>query len=190
MSRTHVALLRGINVGGHNSLPMAQLRGIAEGLAWGEVATYIQSGNLVFTATGERAALEAALQSAIRKETGLDLPVLVLTRAEALALATDCPWPDVVDPRLVHVFVYPFPLTEQARSGVEAAATAGPDEVRVSGRILYVHTPAGFSRSTVVPLLDRAALRRVTGRGTARNLATVRKIGHLFEPSPGAQGPS
>ena len=51
-----VALLRGINVGGANRIPMAELRGHCAGLGWRDVESYIQSGNLVFTAAGKPAA--------------------------------------------------------------------------------------------------------------------------------------
>jgi uncharacterized protein (DUF1697 family) len=188
MSARHVALLRGINVGGGNRLPMAQLREIAESLGWAEVATYIQSGNLVFSAEGDASSLGAALRGAVREATGLDVGVFVLTRAEAVALDEKCPWPEVEDLRQVHAFLFADPLTDVARGAVdEAVATArekgSRDEAVVLGRVIYVHTPDGFGRSVLVPLLDRAAVRTRagTGPGTARNLATVRRLRALVE---------
>lgn len=187
MAASHAALLRGINVGGGNRLPMAQLREIAHSLGWGDVATYIQSGNLVFSASGSAGALEKALHDGIETVAGLDVAVFVLTRAEVVALEQDCPWPDVADPRQVHAFVLPGPIGERARGAVDQAVAAARergsrDEAVVVGRVLYVHTPDGFGRSLLVPSLDKAAVRRHTGHGTARHLATVRRLRAMVEP--------
>lgn len=189
MGARHVALLRGINVGGGNRLPMARLREVAEGLGWEEVVTYIQSGNVVFSADGTVTELEAALHEAIRREAGLDVHVFVLTRDEVVALAEDCPWPDVDDPRTVHAFLFAQPLPDEGRAAVEEVVAAvrakgSRDEAQVHGRVLWVHTPDGFGRSVLVPSLDRAPVRRRTGAGpgTARNLATVRRLRELVDP--------
>lgn len=184
--RTHLALLRGINVGGRNKLPMAQLREIADGLGWGDVATYIQSGNLVFTAADSPETLGSALHRGIADATGLEIDVIALTRDEVIALDESCPWPDVAELKLVHAFVFPGPLSAEAEAAVKAAqakaAEAGSsDEAVVKGRVLYVHTPDGFGRSVLVPLLDKASVRRHSQRGTARNFATVRKLRAMVE---------
>ena len=75
----HVALLRGINVGGHNRIRMAELRELCAELGWQDVRTYIQSGNLVFSAAGSTSALELQLERAIDEHLGLSIPVLVRT---------------------------------------------------------------------------------------------------------------
>lgn len=188
MSPSHAALLRGINVGKGNRLPMARLREVAEGLGWTDVATYIQSGNLVLTAPGDPAGLERALHDALLGSTGLDLEVFVLPREEVLALDDGCPWPDVEDLRQVHAFLFREPLTRQARDAVaeavDAARHAGSrDEAVVDGRVLWVRTPDGFGRSLLVRALDAPALRRRAdaGPGTARNLATVRRLRAMVE---------
>ena len=75
-----VALLRAVNVGGRK-LPMAELRALCAELGWEDVATYIQSGNVVFAAGGKAAAIEAALEDAIRSVSAIDVPVIVRTAA-------------------------------------------------------------------------------------------------------------
>jgi uncharacterized protein (DUF1697 family) len=184
--RTHLALLRGINVGGRNKLPMAQLRTIADALGWADIATYIQSGNLVFTTSGSPEALGSALRRGIAGATGLEIDVIVLTRDEVIALDEACPWSDVAELKLVHAFVFSEPLSPDAEAAAkaaqaQAAAAGSSDEAVVKGRVLYVHTPDGFGRSLLVPLLDKAAVRRHTRPGTARNLATVRKLRAMIE---------
>jgi len=79
---THVALLRGINVGGRNRVAMADLREVVLGLGHTEVATYIQSGNVVFTSEeADTATIAAALERAIAEHLGVQPKVIVLTRA-------------------------------------------------------------------------------------------------------------
>lgn len=186
MSASHLALLRGVNVGGHNRLPMARLREVAARLGWDDVATYIQSGNLVFSAGGDPAELAEALHEGIRTAAGLDVDVVVLTAAEVAALEEDCPWPQVVDARHVHAVVHPRVLEDDAREAIADAVAAAHrkgarDEAVAVGRVLYVHTPDGAGRSVLMPLLDRAGARARTGWGTARNLATVRRLRAMVE---------
>src|SRR5256885_11087562 len=88
-----VALLRAVNVGGRK-LPMAELRGLCGELGWSDVATYIQSGNLVFTAPGKAGEIEGVLEQAIQKEFGLDVPVIVRSRAEWARYPAENPFPE------------------------------------------------------------------------------------------------
>jgi uncharacterized protein (DUF1697 family) len=86
-----VALLRGINVGGNKKIPMAELRVLATGLGYRDIATYIQSGNLVVTASGSMAEVESALEAAIHKRFGFAVEVIVRTAAQWLAYVKQCP---------------------------------------------------------------------------------------------------
>ena len=81
---THVALLRGINVGGRNKLAMADLRKVVESLGHGDVATYIQSGNVAFTSRNtDTAAIAAKLQRALEDTLGVRSSVVVLSSSRA-----------------------------------------------------------------------------------------------------------
>src|SRR5262245_32024671 len=100
---THVALLRGINVGGHNKVAMAELRKVVASLGHTEVATYIQSGNVVFTtAETDTAALAAAMERAIAEALGVRPRVVVLSREELARVVDDNPYPDEPNPKAVH----------------------------------------------------------------------------------------
>ena len=90
-----VALLRGINVGGNKKVPMAELRALGEKLGWRQVATYIQSGNVVFAGGGGAAAAERALEQAIEKRFGFPVPVVVRTAAQWRASVTLRNWKTV-----------------------------------------------------------------------------------------------
>src|SRR5689334_18419457 len=100
---THVALLRGINVGGQNRVPMPDLRKTVISLGHTDVATYIQSGNVLFTTEEtDTAALAAALERAIAKDFDVSPPVVVLSRDELARVVADNPYPDEANQKLVH----------------------------------------------------------------------------------------
>jgi uncharacterized protein (DUF1697 family) len=86
-----VAWLRGINVGGRNKVPMADLRAAFEDIGHTEVSTYIQSGNVLFTSTKSRAAVEAELESALERHLGYPLVVVVRSHAQLRAVVGDAP---------------------------------------------------------------------------------------------------
>jgi uncharacterized protein (DUF1697 family) len=180
---THVALLRGINVGGNKKVAMADLREIMTSLGHTEVATYIQSGNVVFsTAQADTAALGDAIEQALEQRTGVRSRVLVLSAADLAQVARDNPFSDEPNLRAVHVVFLPAePAPEMIASVAEAqdqAARKGSrDTARYVGRALFLHTPDGFGRSELATLLTRAGRpMSAQGAGTARNAATVRKL--------------
>src|SRR4029079_9894025 len=76
-----VALMGAVSVGGR-MLPMAELRALCAELGWSDVATYIQSGNLVFSAPGKAEEIEEILEKAIKKTFGIDVPVIARSKAE------------------------------------------------------------------------------------------------------------
>ena len=180
---THVALLRGINVGGHNKVPMADLRDIMTSLGHTDVATYIQSGNVVFsTDEKDTATVAAAIEKAVEDRVGVRSAVLVLASAELARIARDNPYPDEPNPKLVHVVLLPAePGPEMVASVAAAQDTVAQkgsrDRARYAGRALFLHTPDGFGRSELATLLTRAGRpMSAKGAGTARNLATVGKL--------------
>jgi uncharacterized protein (DUF1697 family) len=181
---SHIALLRGINVGGRAKLAMADLRTVVGSLGHTEVATYIQSGNVVFTPASPRrapATLAAELERAIAGAgLGVTPRVVVLTREQLAQVVRDNPYPDEPNPRAVHaVFLAGEPGPELAEVVAEAqrqaAGKGSRDTATLVGRTLYLHTPDGFGRSELA-----AAMAARAGRGgsdgTARNWATVTKL--------------
>lgn len=77
-----IALLRGINVGGHKKMPMAPLREFIEGLGFANVSSYIQSGNLIFESTLSIKESQETIKNAILNKYGWEVPVLVFTASE------------------------------------------------------------------------------------------------------------
>jgi uncharacterized protein (DUF1697 family) len=182
---THVALLRGINVGGKNKVAMADLREVVTGLGHADVSTYIQSGNVLFSAEdgdADTTALAAALAKAITAALGVSAPVVVLSSGELATVLAANPFPAEPDPRRVHAVLLSGAPGADATAKIDEAlarstAKGARDELAIVGRTLYLHTPDGFGNSE----LAAAVLRIVTSpragvTGTARNWATMTKL--------------
>ena len=170
-----VALLRAVNVGGRK-LPMAELRALLGELGWADVATYIQSGNVVFAAKGKPAAIEAELEKAIARRFGLDVPVVVRTAAEWAAYPPTNPF-SKEPPNRVMLLVSKAPPAEGAEGIIQARAVAG-EQVRRAGDALWFHYPDGAGTSKLTPaLIDRA----VGSPATARNFNTVLKLREMLD---------
>ena len=181
---THVALLRGINLGGKNKVAMADLRALVGELGHADVVTYIQSGNVLFTAPADADCTEVAgaITEAISTRLGVSAPVVVVTREELGQIHAANPFPDEPDPKRVHAVVLSAPLGAELTAKLDAAiaqsaAKGAKDAAATVGRTLYLHTPAGYGTSD----LAAAALRIVSSpkagvTGTARNWATITKL--------------
>jgi uncharacterized protein (DUF1697 family) len=181
---THVALLRGINLGGKNKVAMTDLRTLVAELGHTDVSTYIQSGNVLFTAgrSTDCTLVARAMADAIAVRLGVTAPVVVVTREELGQIYAANPFPDEPDPKRVHAVVLSAPPDTELMAKLDAAIAASaakgaPDAATTIGRTLYLHTPAGYGDSD----LSAAALRIVNSpkaglTGTARNWATLTKL--------------
>jgi uncharacterized protein (DUF1697 family) len=180
---THVALLRGINVGGRNKVAMADLRAVITSLGHAHVETYIQSGNVLFsTDQTDTALLAAGIEGAIADALAVTPRVVVVSRAELAQVARDNPYAAETNPKAVHVIFSgedpdPGVVGAVVAAQKQAAEKGSRDEAQFVGRTLFLHTPDGYGRSELAELLAR-------GRGplsaratwTARNWATVTKL--------------
>jgi uncharacterized protein (DUF1697 family) len=168
-------LLRGVNLGPNRRLSMAALREIVESLGHSDVETYLQSGNIVFSpVTGARRNLAPAIEAAIKKETGHDVPVLVRTGKELAAIVSANPY-DVDDPtRMVVAFL--GERVTPARLGLADLDSYAPDELTQVGRELFVSLPNGQGRSKLMVALTKPRLPTVV---TVRNWRTVLALAEM-----------
>ncbi len=184
---SHVALLRGINVGGRNKVPMEDLREVVTSLGHTGVTTYIQSGNVLFsTAETDTAKLAAALEAAIEGRFGIWSSVVVLSRDELAGVLARNPYPDEPNPKLVHVVFLngqpPNDLLDRITEAASAAAAKGSrDRVQAAGHALYLHTPDGYGTSelaqSLFKIVSPPAKQKKQGlAATARNWATATKL--------------
>jgi uncharacterized protein (DUF1697 family) len=177
---THVALLRGINVGGPGRrVAMADLRRVVSGLGHSEVSTYIQTGNVLFSPAGpDTVTLAADLEREIADELGVTADVVVISCEDLGRAVAANPYPHERDPRFVHlVFRRQDPdaaLLREVQEAVAASRRVGSrDTAQFVGRTLYLHTPDGFGRSDLAARLTKVG---PWPAGTARNLATVTRL--------------
>ncbi|MFN8051357.1 MAG: DUF1697 domain-containing protein [Acidimicrobiales bacterium] len=166
-----VGLLRGVNVGGRNKLPMADLRRIAAGCGFGDVSTYVQSGNVVFTAPeGDTDAAAATLAAAITADTGISPAVTVRTAAELAAIVAANPYVDRTDdPTRLHVIFTVGGAVPDL--GWYSPDDYAPEEVAVVDGETYLFLPDGIGRSKLAADVTRRSAK--TGGGTARNWRSV-----------------
>jgi uncharacterized protein (DUF1697 family) len=169
----YAALLRGINVGGKNKVPMPQLKVLFEELGHADVVTYIQSGNVVFRATK---ADGAAIEQQIRKVFGFDVTVVLRTGAELAAAAGRNPFltRGAATKPLYVVFLDRKPAAK-AVGQLDPDRSPG-DRFSVKGREVYLDLPTGAGRTKLT--LDYLE-RRLGVQGTARNWNTVLKLVEL-----------
>jgi uncharacterized protein (DUF1697 family) len=179
---TFIALLRGINVTGRNKIAMSALRSLCTDIGWADVQTYIQSGNVIFTAAAPPASLEDELEQAIERRLGLSIPVIVRAAIDWPAYMQGNPFPEESQhqPNLVMLALSKSPPQPDAVPALQDRAANGERIVRV-GDALWIHYPDGAGRSKLSPaLFDRL----VGSPVTARNWRTVLRLDELAHHSP------
>jgi uncharacterized protein (DUF1697 family) len=164
----HVALLRGINVGGRNRVPMAELREELERRFGGPVRTYVQSGNVVLDGEGGVDAVAQGVREAISERFGLEIRVIVRSADELAAVIARDPLGSVAqEPKLYQVSFLdsePGPEVVERLAGLAAAG----ERLVAGGRELYSWHPDGVARSKLAVALSSPKL-----GATARNWRTV-----------------
>ena len=176
----HVALIRGINVGGHAPVSMADVRAFFGALGFRDARTLLQSGNVVFSADARTAdALETRLEKEALQRLALRTAFLVRSAGEWSDVIARNPFPNEAkrDPGHLHVM---FLRSAPAAPAVEAlqAAVSGPEVIRAGSRHLYITYPDGSGRSKLTGALIE---KKLGTTGTARNWNTVLKLAALAE---------
>jgi uncharacterized protein (DUF1697 family) len=178
MAGTHVALLRGINVGRAKRVAMAELRALVQGLGYRDVRTLLNSGNVVFTApktVSEAAA--ARIEAALVERLGVAARVTVLAAAELAAAVAGNPLvvPDRNPSRLL-VSVLADPA-DRRRLAPLTGEDWSPEALALGARVAYVWCPKGVLASRLSEAIGRALGDAVT----TRNWATMTKLAALLE---------
>jgi len=168
----YVALLRGINVGRAKRIGMADLRELLAGLGYTDVATLLQSGNAVFTATGRsNGSIEQAIERAIAGRYGFDVRVLVRTREEFAAAVEANPLPVPDGSRFLVSFLDRDPHAARVRD--LAPAGFEPERFAFGSKVLYLWCANGITGSA---LLAAVSDQRLGVVATARNWNTITKL--------------
>ena len=177
MMGPHIALLRAINVGGRNKLPMRDLATIFIDAGCTDVITYIQSGNVVFRAPDELATLIPSLiADSIAERFEMRVPVVTRSAAELNDVVTGNPFLDIEsDFTKLHVAF----LADRPGSAESASLDperSPPDTFQMRGREIYLHLPNGAARSKLTNAYFDSKLATTS---TARNWKTVLKLNEL-----------
>jgi uncharacterized protein (DUF1697 family)/uncharacterized protein YdhG (YjbR/CyaY superfamily) len=168
--KTFVALLRGVNVGGKNRLPMKELRAVLEKLGGEDVRTYLQSGNAVFRKTvDEPNVLAAEIGAALRESHGFEPSVLVLELADLERAIRGNPYPEAEEaPQSLHLFFLDATPRKPDLS-MMARLRRGTERFSLEGNLLYLHAPDGVGRSKLAARAEHA----LGVSATARNWRTI-----------------
>jgi uncharacterized protein (DUF1697 family) len=172
----YVALLRGINVGGHKMVPMARLRVLLAELGYRDVVTHLQSGNAVISADGPAAALEQDIAEAVAARLGVSCAVMVRTGAQLAAAVSVNPLGGA--PENPSRYFVAFLSTPPAAAKLAAldGVSFEPDTLWVRGSEAYLWCPAGAAQTK----LTGAAVEKLLGvSATARNWNTVTRLAEL-----------
>lgn len=179
MPRSHVALLRGINLGSHNKLAMKDLAEIFSGAGCTEVAPYILSGNIVFSAgTGLAARIGPLVAAQIKRRYGYDVPVILRTAAELKKAISGNPLlkAGALDKEL-HVMFLAHP-PDRSRIDMLDPNRSPPGTFQVCGSEIYLRLPNGMGRSKLNHQYFEAKLGTI---GTVRNWRTVTTLFDLMK---------
>lgn len=168
-----IVLLRGINLGPRNRIAMPELREALEKAGFGDVRTYVQSGNVVLDSKLKPEGTARKIEKLIGERFGLEVAVVVRTKAELARVVKKNPLAEVAkDPKRYQVSFLNEKLSAGTISELEEAA-AGNEELAVSGREVYAWHDAGVARSKLWAAL---AGRGLGVTATSRNWTTVEKL--------------
>jgi uncharacterized protein (DUF1697 family) len=179
-----IALLRGVNIGGHHKIKMEELRALCQSLKLRDSQTYVQSGNVVFR-TEETDALRLAkrLEEAIERKFGFHADVVLRTTVELKECIARSPFAarKGLEPGKLIVTFFASDLEKERCDQIRAIQAQ--EEIKLAKRELYIYFPDGMGRSKLVPVLDRTLKKT----GTARNWNTVTKLLEMAEALEGAE---
>jgi uncharacterized protein (DUF1697 family) len=171
----YIAMLRGVNVSGHNTIKMDALRGFCQDLGFRNVETYVQSGNVVFqTATENPAAVSKRIGETILQFLGFNTPVIVRTSREMRNVILNNPLlkEKDMDSSKLHVTF----LSETAQKGsvkkLETLATS-PDRFYPASHEIYLYCPGGYGRTK---LSNNAIEKVLSAKATTRNWKTTNAL--------------
>lgn len=177
-------MVRSVNVGGRNKLPMADFRDLLSSLGYDAPRTYLQSGNAVFVSRDGAEVVGPAIESGLVERFGLTVPAVVRDGRDLVRVLSANPLlGNGCDPAVLHVtFLSDRPRKEAAAEVAARDGGPGGDRVRIQGREVYLACPSGYSNSVFT---NTYLERRLGATATTRNWRTVCALAELVE----ARGP-
>jgi uncharacterized protein (DUF1697 family) len=168
----YIALLRGINVGGHNIIKMADLKSLLETMGLQKVKTYIQSGNVLFESNEKSEQLSQRMEDEINKTFGFPVPVILRTAEEVEQIIRDCPFStdSLKEGESVQIA---FLADKPAQNGINHLSTfkSEMDECKIEGKEVYLFFRQSIRNSKLATQLPKLGV-----PATVRNWKTVIKL--------------
>ena len=168
---TYIAFLKGINVGGHKKVPMAELRELLSKASFQNVQTYIQSGNVVLESSKSATEIEDAIQEAILSCFGFEVSVIVKTRAELQTIFDASPYSELEKQKSYFIMFDRIPKIELLKE-VESISYEN-EEVIIKKDCLYFYSSKGYGNAKFNMATFERKLKVI---GTARNYNTMVKL--------------
>lgn len=177
----YIALLRGINVGGHNVIKMGELKKSLESMGLGRVTTYIQSGNVLFETNEEVTLLSQRIEKEIHEFFGLSVPVVLITAMELEQIIEKCPFPadTLLEGESLHVSFLAQEPSPEAVSNV-LTFRSETEDCSIEGKVVYL-----FLRQSIRNSKLSKNLQKLNVLGTVRNWKTVNKLSTLAKSLEG-----
>ncbi|HNX00598.1 MAG TPA: DUF1697 domain-containing protein [Candidatus Cloacimonadota bacterium] len=172
---TYIALLRGINVGGHNKITMEELRLACRKVGWENVKTYINSGNVVFqTKTTDQKVLADNLMIQLQRYFKLLIPVLILEYSELTDMVSHNPF--IIERNMNIDHLYLTLMKKEPEPGIRESIPHDqflPDEFVIRGRAIYLFLPNGVTYANLqIPFFEK----KFGTLTTTRNWKTIGKL--------------
>jgi uncharacterized protein (DUF1697 family) len=169
--KTYIALLRGINVGGHKKVPMATLRELLTASGLKNVQTYIQSGNVIFQSSEEANTLEETIKKSIFDCFGFEVSVIVKTPEELQTILDDCPFQKDKKENSFFIILNKIPDAQLVKYAQQISYEN--EEVIIIKDALYFHCSTGYGKSKFNMNTFERKLKVI---GTSRNYNTMIKL--------------
>ncbi|MGG2015706.1 DUF1697 domain-containing protein [Bacillus sp. S10(2024)] len=168
----YIALLRAINVSGHNKIKMAELRSTFETLGLSQVQTYIQTGNVLFKSDESKEQLRLRIEDAIRTNFGISVTVILRTADELERIIAECPYADVplAEGESIHISI----LTEAPPQKIVdrlASSERNNDEYHIDRRVIYF-----LFRQSILDSKLAKNMQSLGNTATTRNWNTINKV--------------
>jgi uncharacterized protein (DUF1697 family) len=174
----YALLLRGVNVGTKNSLPMAELRAMLMKIGCADVQTYVQSGNAVFGTKLAEAALTKAIERALEAYMGRPIATTLRTLYQMRAIVDSNPFAEVATKPAYLCVTFLSHAPTKAEVAPLYAQDWKPELFKAVGKEIYTWHPNGQGRSALAAALGRLPLR---GAVTTRNWNTVQKLVEMLD---------
>lgn len=173
---TYIALLRGINVSGKNSIKMADLKELLQLQGYTDVLTYIQSGNIIFKSNKIKVKeLETQISTAINKKYGYHVNVLIITKEELQTIFNSNPFlkNEAHEIAKLHVTLLNTEPDLTQLQKIETLVKSSDDEFIIMGKCVFLHCPNGYGKTKLNNSLFE---RKLKSPATTRNWKTITKL--------------